>query len=81
MVNKNKKRVARAGTVLLGAALPFLLSAPAAHAARRDDGDDPGAGLSVVETLGYFVLAPLALFALIALLVVLGEKSGSRQDA
>lgn len=34
-----------------------------------DDGAEPGPGLSVVETLGYFVAVPFALFVLITLLV------------
>lgn len=50
----------------------LLMSSPA-FALTRDDGDDPGPGLSVVETLGLYVLAPLALFAVIAALVVASE--------
>lgn len=79
VVNENKKRIARAGVLLLGLVLP-LLASPVAHAARRDDGDDPGEGLSVFETLGLFVVTPIVLFALIAGLVVLGERSGRKQD-
>jgi hypothetical protein len=40
-----------------------------ALAVGRDDGSEPGDGLSVLETLLWFVAAPLALFAVIALLV------------
>ncbi|WP_375546726.1 hypothetical protein [Streptomyces gossypii] len=64
----------RAGTLAAGAALPLLLSSPA-FALTRDDGDDPGPGLSVVETLGIYVGLPILLFAVIAGLVVMGEKS------
>ncbi|MDB1086736.1 hypothetical protein PJ985_04040 [Streptomyces sp. ACA25] len=70
----NRKRVARAGAVTLGTVLTTLLmmlTSPAAGALSRDD---PGPGLSVFETLAYFVVAPLALFGLIAVLVVLGDR-------
>ncbi|MCT2590489.1 hypothetical protein LHJ74_11310 [Streptomyces sp. N2-109] len=70
----NKKNAMRAGTLAAGAALPLLLSSPA-FALTRDDGDDPGPGLSVVETLGIYVGLPILLFAVIAGLVVMGEKS------
>lgn len=52
----------------------MLMSSPAAFALDRDDGDDPGPGLSVAETLGLFVLTPLVAFAVIAGLVVAAEK-------
>jgi hypothetical protein len=52
----------------------LLMSSPA-FALTRDDGDDPGPGLSVAETLGFYVLAPLALFAVIAGLVVVSDTS------
>ncbi|WP_449657315.1 hypothetical protein [Streptomyces johnsoniae] len=71
---KNKKRGARAVAVSAGALLLTLMASPAAQALQRDDGDDPGSGLSVAETLGYFVVAPIALFAVIAGLVVLGDR-------
>ncbi|WP_171987779.1 hypothetical protein [Streptomyces sp. MP131-18] len=75
MVNvKNKKRGARAAAVSAGALLLTLMASPAAQALQRDDGDDPGSGLSVAETLGLFVVAPIALFAVIAGLVVLGDR-------
>ncbi|ONK14246.1 hypothetical protein STBA_50270 [Streptomyces sp. MP131-18] len=71
---KNKKRGARAAAVSAGALLLTLMASPAAQALQRDDGDDPGSGLSVAETLGLFVVAPIALFAVIAGLVVLGDR-------
>ncbi len=49
-----------------------------ALALTRDDGDDPGKGLSVAETLGLYVLIPLALFAIIAGLVMALDKSKDR---
>jgi hypothetical protein len=52
----------------------LLMSSPAS-ALTRDDGDDPGSGLSVVETLGLYVIAPIALFAVIAGLVMVLDKS------
>ncbi|WP_227870214.1 MULTISPECIES: hypothetical protein [Streptomyces] len=75
MVNKNKKRTVRAGAITLGTMMMLMATSPAAHALRRDDGDDPGPGLSVVETLGYFVIAPIVLFAVIAGLVMLTDKT------
>ncbi|MDT0306431.1 hypothetical protein RM780_05575 [Streptomyces sp. DSM 44917] len=80
MANENSPRslrrsaAATAVTTTVGAALLTLLSAPAAQALQRDDGDDPGTGLSVAETLGLFVVAPLLLFAVIAGLVMLSDR-------
>ncbi|MGP4111636.1 hypothetical protein ACTWP5_12045 [Streptomyces sp. 4N509B] len=74
MGEKNRRRAVRAAGVTAGAVLVTLLSSPAAHALRRDDGDDPGSGLSIAETLGLFVLTPLLLFAVIAGLVVLADR-------
>jgi hypothetical protein len=52
----------------------LLMSSPAL-ALTRDDGDDPGKGLSVIETLGLFVVAPIALFVVITGLVMVLDKS------
>lgn len=79
MSKEVKKNALRAGTVTAGAALMMLLSSPA-FALTRDDGDDPGPGLSVIETLGLYVVAPVALFLVIAALVVVGEKSRKKQS-
>lgn len=68
------RRAARAGAVTLGAALLPLLSSPAAAALQRDDGDDPGSGLSIFATLSLFAVTPVLLFVLIAGLVVLAER-------
>lgn len=59
-----------AGTTLM----MLLMSAPAL-AVTRDDGDDPGSGLSVFDTIGLYVIAPIALFAVIAGLVMVLDKS------
>jgi uncharacterized membrane protein len=52
----------------------LLMSSPAL-ALTRDDGDDPGTGLSVIETLGLYVLLPIALFVVIAGLVMVLDRS------
>ncbi len=66
----------RAGAVAAGTTLMMLLMSSPALALTRDDGDDPGAhGLSVMETVGLYVLAPIVLFAVIAGLVMVLDKS------
>lgn len=72
--NKVNKNVLRAGTITAGTALMLLMSSPA-FALTRDDGDDPGPGLSVMETLGLYVAAPIVIFLVIAGLVMVGDKS------
>ncbi len=79
MVNRN---ALRAGTVAAGVTLMLLISSPA-FALTRDDGDDPGSGLSIGETLGYFVGLPILLFAVIAFLVSLPDimrKGGNKNQ-
>lgn len=71
----DKKNALRAGALAAGTTLMMLLMSSPALALTRDDGDDPGTGLSVIETLGYYVLAPLALFAVIAGLVMALDRS------
>lgn len=74
-----KTNALRAGTLTAGsAALTALLTSPAA-ALTRDDGDQPGQGISVMETLGLYVAAPVALFLIIAVLVMIGDKSRKHQ--
>ena len=76
----DKKNALRAGALAAGTTLMMLLMSSPASALIRDDGDDPGKnGLSVGETLGLYVLAPLALFAIIAGLVMVLDKSKDRQ--
>ena len=71
----DKKNALRAGTLAAGTTLMMLIMSSPALALTRDDGDDPGPGLSVIETLGLYVIAPLALFAIIAGLVMVLDKS------
>lgn len=77
--NKVNKNALRAGTVTAGATLMMLLSSPAS-ALTRDDGDDPGPGLSIIETLGLYVAAPIVLFLVIAGLVMVGDKSPKKSS-
>ncbi|MBT2393467.1 hypothetical protein ACFO9E_17615 [Streptomyces maoxianensis] len=70
----DKKNALRAGSVAAGTTLMMLLlSSPAL--AFSDDGEDPGQGLSVMETVGLFVAAPVGLFLLIVGLVMVLDKS------
>ena len=78
MSNKVKKNAVRAGAVIAATTAMLMVSSPAF--AFRDDGDDPGPGLSVAETLGLYVVTPLVLFAVIAGLVMIGDKSRKRSD-
>ncbi|MEU5159526.1 hypothetical protein AB0G74_07935 [Streptomyces sp. NPDC020875] len=76
----DKKNALRTGTVVTGTTLMMLLLSSPALALTRDDGDDPGPGLSVAETLGLFVVAPVAIFALITVLVMVFDKSRQQQS-
>ncbi|MFE3600327.1 hypothetical protein ACFXP3_35405 [Streptomyces sp. NPDC059096] len=71
----DKKNTLRAGALAAGTTLMMLLMTSPALALTRDDGDDPGQGLSVVETLGLFVVAPLVIFGVITGLVMVLDKS------
>lgn len=71
----DKKNALRAGAVAAGTTLMMLLMSSPALALTRDNGDDPGPGLSVVETLGLYVVAPIVLFLVIAGLVTITDKS------
>ncbi|WP_328771560.1 hypothetical protein [Streptomyces sp. NBC_00286] len=75
----DKKNALRAGTLAAGTTLMLLLMSSPALALIPDDGDDPGQGLSVIETLGLFVVAPIALFAVITGLVMALDRSTDRQ--
>lgn len=75
----DKKNALRAGAVAAGTSLMMLLMSSPALALTRDDGDDPGPGLSMVETLGLYVVAPIVLFLVIAGLVMVGDKSRKQQ--
>ncbi|MCX5081733.1 hypothetical protein ACFC18_13915 [Streptomyces sp. NPDC056121] len=71
----DKKNALRAGALAAGTTLMMLLMSSPALALARDDGDDPGQGLTVIETLGLYVVAPIVLFLVIAGLVIVGDKS------
>ncbi|MGW6456080.1 hypothetical protein ACWF94_09155 [Streptomyces sp. NPDC055078] len=76
----DKKNALRAGTVTAGTTLMMLLLSSPALALTPDDGDDPGTGLSVAETLGLFVLTPALIFGVIAGLVMVLDKSRKPQS-
>jgi hypothetical protein len=76
----DKKNALRAGALAAGTTLMMLLMSSPALALTRDDGDDPGPGLSVIQTLGLYVLLPVALFVVIAGLVMLLDKSHAKKD-
>ncbi|WP_431680905.1 hypothetical protein [Kitasatospora sp. KL5] len=66
----DKRNAVRAGAVTAAATLMMLMTSPA-MALTRDDGDEPGSGISTGEVIGIYVLLPIALFLLIAGLVML----------
>jgi hypothetical protein len=76
----DKKNALRAGALAAGTTLMMLLMSSPASALTRDDGDDPGPGLSVIETLGLFVAAPIVLYLVIHGLVMIGDKSHKKKD-
>ncbi|CAM5381386.1 MULTISPECIES: hypothetical protein [Streptomyces] len=76
----DKKNALRAGALAAGTTLMMLLMSSPALALTRDDGDDPGKGLSVIQTLGLYVFAPVVLFLVIAGLVMALDKSRSKKD-
>ena len=75
----DKKNALRAGALAAGTTLMMLLMSSPALALTRDDGDGPGKGLNVIETLGLYVAAPIVLFLVIAGLVMVGDKSHKQQ--
>ncbi|GHF44240.1 MULTISPECIES: hypothetical protein [Streptomyces] len=75
MSNKVNKNAMRAGAITAGTMLMLLMSSPA-FALTRDDGDDPGPGLSVIQTLGLYVAAPIVLFLVITGLVMVLSRKG-----
>lgn len=77
-MDKLNKNALRAGAVTAGTALMLLMSSPA-FALSRDDGDDPGPGLSVLQTLGLYLALPIVLFLVIAGLVIVTDKSRKTQ--
>ncbi|MFJ3963739.1 hypothetical protein [Streptomyces sp. NPDC090036] len=75
----DKKNALRAGAVTAGTALMMLLMTSPALALTRDDGDDPGPGLSVGETVGVYVALPIVIFLVIIGLVMALDKSSDRK--
>ncbi|WP_030159428.1 hypothetical protein [Streptomyces sp. NRRL S-244] len=75
----DKKNALRAGAVTAGSTLMMLLMTSPALAVTRDDGDDPGPGLSIAQTLGLYVATPIVLFLIIAGLVMVLDKSDRPQ--
>ncbi|MFD6227816.1 hypothetical protein ACFWFZ_13180 [Streptomyces sp. NPDC060232] len=75
----DKKNALRAGAVTAGTTLMMLLMTSPALALTRDDGDDPGPGLSIGETLGLYVALPIVIFLVIVGLVMALDKSGKPQ--
>lgn len=65
-LSKAALRTATVGAVL-GSSL--LAASPAFAALHRDDGDDPGEGISALKVVGIFIGGPIGLFLLIALVV------------
>ncbi|MGW2208296.1 hypothetical protein [Streptomyces sp. NPDC001781] len=77
----DKKNALRAGALAAGTTLMMLLMSSPALALSRDDGDDPGPGLSAWETVGLYVLIPVGLFVVIAGLVMVLDKSRSASSS
>ncbi|MBP0461408.1 MULTISPECIES: hypothetical protein [Streptomyces] len=76
----DNKNALRAGAVAAGTTLMILLMSSPALAVTKPQGSDPGPGLSAIQTVGLFVLCPLALFAIIAGLVTVLDR-GRKADA
>ncbi|MEV4611961.1 hypothetical protein AB0K43_05080 [Kitasatospora sp. NPDC049258] len=70
----DKRNALRAGAVSAAATLMMLLMSSPAMALIRDDGDDPGQGLTVAQTLGLFVGIPVLSFVVIAGLCMLSAR-------
>jgi hypothetical protein len=75
---KLNKKVMRAGVLTAVTTVLMLVSSPA-FALNRDDGDGPGDGLTVAQTLGLYVAIPLVAFGVIAGLVIVTDKSRKDQ--
>ncbi|MEU8513683.1 hypothetical protein AB0C76_19135 [Kitasatospora sp. NPDC048722] len=73
----DKRNALRAGAVSATVTLMMLLSSPA-MAFTRDDGDDPGSGLSVGQAIGLYVLIPIAAFVIIAALAAMPYGKGKK---
>ena len=60
----------RRAFVLLSVPFASVMAAAPAYALFREDGDEPGTGLTVLETLAWFIGAPIALYVIIAGIVM-----------
>lgn len=78
MDKKLNKKVMRAGVLTAVTTVLMLVSSPA-FALNRDDGDGPGDGLTVAQTLGLYVAIPLVAFGVIAGLIIVTDKSRKDQ--
>lgn len=76
----DKTNALRAGALAAGTTLMMPLMTSPAFALTRDDGDDPGAGLNVIETLGLYVVAPIGLFLVVAGLVKVLDTSNKKKE-
>lgn len=65
------RRLARSAAAVVACCPVLLLGGVAAATTSQDDGAEAGDGLSVLGTVLYFVVAPVLLFVVIAVLVVL----------
>jgi hypothetical protein len=66
-------------TLIIGAS---YIGPAFANSYKRDDGDEPGAGLSIASAVIWFVLLPVAISAVIALFVLApGWTKGAKQSA
>ena len=73
---RNATRAAVVTTfVPMSALLVTVLASPAFAAQHRYEGDDPGPGLTAVETLGLFVGIPALVIAVVYVLVFVGTGS------
>ena len=73
----------RRALTLLGTLLTLVAATAApSFALYREDGDEPDTGLSVLETLGYFVGAPVLLYLVITVIVMAftGKRGGGVTD-
>jgi ABC-type phosphate transport system permease subunit len=50
-----------------------------AHQSSQEDGSMPGAGLSALHTILYFVVTPMALFGIITGVVLLTTRNKSKK--
>lgn len=60
----------RRAIILSAASFFTLFFTSPAQALFREDGDEPGQGLSILQTLAYFVGAPVLLYLIITVLVM-----------